>query len=420
MQQGEIRSLTGLRFVASAWVVAFHLTLVLLKHAPAGTVHIYPTVLNGSQGVDLFFIVSGYVLALNYTESMGRSWDLARTVRFWWLRLARVWPVYLVTLHLVIACLVARSAFDPAAEWWFDPLSYVKQLFMVQLWAAPRIDGTSWNDPSWSVSAEWLAYLLFPVFALVLWRLKWRAKARVLLPLAFLVAAPCGLIMHYTGTFYSDFSWLPRILCQFLAGALIYAMVSRLVLTKLMCQIAGWLGTGLAVLIVYFMIELRDQEIEWLPGAAVHVRILFIPLVAALAVGTTGLSRLLAVKPLVFGGKLSYSLYLVHLMIIDYVVWISAENSWIPATPSGMRWFVLGIVAACLALSYALWRFVEEPARKRMRAGWPRVARILSLDKRDRVPQTSEGRSEAPALAGGSPPVQLTAEGARDRVGASS
>ena len=54
----------------------------------------------GAQGVDLFFILSGFVLTWNYLDRMGESWSWRSTLRFLWLRLSRVWPVYLVTMHL--------------------------------------------------------------------------------------------------------------------------------------------------------------------------------------------------------------------------------------------------------------------------------------------------------------------------------
>lgn len=57
----------------------------------------------GAQGVDLFFILSGFVLTWNYLDRMGESWSMRSTLRFLWLRLARVWPVYLVTMHLAAA-----------------------------------------------------------------------------------------------------------------------------------------------------------------------------------------------------------------------------------------------------------------------------------------------------------------------------
>ena len=101
MHSGEIKALTGLRIIAAVWVVLFHFRPMLHDAAPRFGDALAPVLNCGAQGVDLFFILSGFVLATwNYLDRMGPSWSGRAALRFLWLRLARVWPVYLVTLHL--------------------------------------------------------------------------------------------------------------------------------------------------------------------------------------------------------------------------------------------------------------------------------------------------------------------------------
>jgi peptidoglycan/LPS O-acetylase OafA/YrhL len=100
VRSGEIKALTGLRIVAALWVVLFHFRPLLWQAAPDFASALAPILDCGAQGVDLFFILSGFVLTWNYMDKLGRSWSARATLRFLWLRLARVWPVYLVTLHL--------------------------------------------------------------------------------------------------------------------------------------------------------------------------------------------------------------------------------------------------------------------------------------------------------------------------------
>src|SRR6476660_10485134 len=116
------------------------------------------------QGVDLFFMPSGFVLTWNYLDRMGESFSIRSTLHFLWLRLARVWPVYLVTLHLALAWIIFTLYVghlpSPVADQ-LSAVSYARQVLLVQMWFQPFFDGSSWDGPAWSISAEWLAYLLF-------------------------------------------------------------------------------------------------------------------------------------------------------------------------------------------------------------------------------------------------------------------
>lgn len=131
--------------------------------------------------MDLFFILSGFVLTWNYANRMGQSWSTRATLRFLWLRLARVWPVYLVTLHLAAAWIiftlhVGDTPSEQAQR--LTAVSYLRQLLLVQLWFEPYFDDTSWDGPAWSISAEWLAYLLFGLLILVIFRVARVTRAR--------------------------------------------------------------------------------------------------------------------------------------------------------------------------------------------------------------------------------------------------
>ena len=166
VRTGEIKALSGLRIVAAVWVVLFHFRPLLEQAAPGFRSALAPVLNCGAQGVDLFFILSGFVLTWTYLDRMGDSWSTRATLHFLWLRLARVWPVYLVTLHLAAAWIIFTLyvGHEPSkAVDQLNAVSYVRQVFLVQLWFQPYFDGSSWDGPAWSISAEWLAYLLFGV-----------------------------------------------------------------------------------------------------------------------------------------------------------------------------------------------------------------------------------------------------------------
>src|ERR1700753_1687385 len=98
--QGEIKALTGLRIVASVWVVLFHFRPMVADLSPDLAADLAPILNCGAQGVDLFFILSGFVLAYNYLDRMGKSWSRRATLHFLWLRLAGGGAGFLVPPHL--------------------------------------------------------------------------------------------------------------------------------------------------------------------------------------------------------------------------------------------------------------------------------------------------------------------------------
>ena len=117
----------------------------------------------------------------------------ALPLRFLWLRLARIWPLYMLVivgaglLRLVRYQLWGSAGTDPVT--WTNLL---RQALMVQQWFPPERGPYSWVGPAWSLSAEWLAYLLFPVVVLFVARAHRRMRARTLLVLAGLTGAAGG------------------------------------------------------------------------------------------------------------------------------------------------------------------------------------------------------------------------------------
>lgn len=371
MRTGEIKALTGLRIVAAVWVVLFHFRPLLHLAAPDLSDTLAPILNCGAQGVDLFFILSGFVLTWNYLDRMGRSFSLRAAVHFLWLRLARVWPIYLVTLHLALGWVIFTQHVGHVPVEDLSRLtatSYVRQVLLVQLWFEPFFDGTSWDGPAWSISAEWLAYLLFGLLVLVLYRMVKVTSARGLTLLAIATSLPPLLLLLATGQFYTPWSWLPRIVMQFTAGALACAAVCKLRPTDRARLVAG----GVSALIVAVMVGVL-YYFDAHPLAGVYdsgglVDVLFVPLVMALAIGTGSLPRLLSTRLMVYGGEISFCLYMVHELVHTAWNWavvqfeIVADEAAVPT-----RWMISGLLVAAVVLSMLLYHGVEEPARRWMR-----------------------------------------------------
>lgn len=187
MQPGPIGALTGIRFVAAAWVVLFHIQL--FNDGAFGPLE--PFVRQGDLGVDLFFLLSGFVLAHNYLDHLGPSPSIPDAGRFLWARLSRIWPLYMVAILLGGALLAIRQgAFGTTPKVPLTLGKFLEQVVMIQQWRAYDVPYSSWTGPAWSISAEWLAYLCFPVLAILVWRLQRHAGQAATLVAAALVLVP--------------------------------------------------------------------------------------------------------------------------------------------------------------------------------------------------------------------------------------
>lgn len=367
---GEIRALTGLRIVAAVWVVLFHFRPLLYQAAPDFTEALAPVLNCGAQGVDLFFILSGFVLTWNYIDRMGPGWSTRATLHFLWLRLARVWPVYLVTLHLAALWLIFTlnvGHVPPEDTSQYTATSYFRQLFLMQLWFQPYFDGSSWDGPAWSISAEWLAYLLFGVLIVVIFRVARATRARGLVLLAVAATLPPIVLLMVTGHFYTPWSWLPRIVMQFTAGALACAAVRKLDLTDRARTGAGWLSLGLIAAIVGLLYFFDAHPMNTVGDAGGIVDILFVPLVVALAVGVGSLPALLSTRVLVYGGQISFGLYMVHELVHTAWIWTVKQFDLTLSSDIWGKLTLLGLLGIAVVGGVVLYHVVEEPARRWMR-----------------------------------------------------
>jgi peptidoglycan/LPS O-acetylase OafA/YrhL len=366
---GEIKALTGLRIVAAVWVVLFHFRPMLNDAVPEVRDALSPVLNCGAQGVDLFFILSGFVLTWNYLDRMGQSWSARATVHFLWLRLARVWPVYLVTLHLaallVIFTLHVGHVPLPEASS-LTAISYIRQVLLVQLWFQPYFDGSSWDGPAWSISAEWLAYLLFGLIVLVIFRMEHATRARSLMFLAFAASFPPVVLLLASGQFYTPWSWLPRIVTQFTAGALACAAVRRLRLGDRARRAAGYFSVLLIAAIVGTVYFFDAHPIARVVDSGGVVDMLFVPLVITLAIGVGSLPRLLSTRLMVYGGEISFCLYMVHELVHTAWGWAVPQFE-LTLQDFPWKWNVVGLLAIAVVIAILLYHFVEEPARRWMR-----------------------------------------------------
>ncbi|MGY1748089.1 acyltransferase family protein [Modestobacter sp. SYSU DS0511] len=381
--RAEIRALTGLRLVAALWVVAHHVWL--FSPDPSWRAHLAPLapVLEaGWLGVDLFFVLSGFVLAHTYVAVLGRRSGVRAVADFYWARLARIWPTWLVVLAAVSAgLLVQRALLGPAATAGgasLDAATMLRQVLLVQVWDQADHAATGPVGPGWSLSAEWLAYLAFPLLALVLHRLR-RWPAVVLGALALAAVTPFAARCLALGAHDWAWSWLARLTGCFLAGALVALCVARIRRTDDVARRAGWVAAG-------SLAALAPAIAGGGAGRAGMAVLCFPVLVGALALADGTLARLLATGPVVLGGRISFALYLVHMAVFE-TAWTLVGLAPVPGPLQAL------VPLLPLPAAWVLWRFVEEPARRRMRR--PRVRPVPA------VPEPVRVRADAPVAVTG-------------------
>ena len=382
-----IRQLTGIRFVAAAWVVLYHFQVPLATLGLLSIPVFNDTVRVGRLGVDLFFALSGFILTHTYLNKLGPKLAGRKSVDFWWLRLARIYPVHLVMLIIAGVAVVAQAkvGHTPLSRSWLNPLDFGKNLLLIQEWGPNPQRG--WNFVAWSLSMEWLAYLIFPLLVLALWIFHKKVSTKVLCLAWVVVLVP---LMAYAVTrsdsFYTN-NWgsTLRILTEFTAGAITYLIVRRLIpkdsvdASARAQRLATTLSIALPVLVIAGATVLGHLAVAQPPLAVnagpdaeplpPYFHLLLVPLliawIGALAVSRRGMSTVLATRIAVFGGFISYSMYMTHL------VWFGLWKAGMKAAHiTHGALYAIGFVfllVGTLFFAWAMWKVVEEPAREWMR-----------------------------------------------------
>ena len=378
--RSEIRALTGLRIVAAMWVVLYHFVPELtpyLEQLP-GAIAVLSA---GWIGVELFFVLSGFVIARGYLEECGRRWSTAGAARFVANRFARVWPAWATVTLLACAWFVTADLIGlrgRVADLYppIDVVSLLRQLTMTQMWGAESLLGTSYVTPGWSISAEWLAYLAFPLLALAV-RPLLRAHPAVNLVLATAAMSPLAVTSFLHGTDDVEMHWLLRIACSFTAGMLAACAFADLEVTERGRRwgqplTLGGLATVGTVLLWAHWRTAQDLLAGGHVGVYGGVAALCWPvLITGLALTDGRLTRFLAQDAMVYGGRVSYCLYLTHALVKDIglgVIWHDAPAA--GARAPGVVLLVPALVVVSFLSAAALHHGVEEPARRRLVRLW--------------------------------------------------
>ncbi len=359
-EANNIPGLTSVRFFAAIWVVLFHL---LRSWSAVGYVGGFLKF--GYSGVSFFFVLSGFILSVNYLQRAFTSRE------FWIARIARILPAYLVALAVVLpfTILAGHKTGTP-----FFP-SALAPLFLLQAWI-PKT-ALFWNSPGWSLSCEAFFYLLFPMILVPAAKLFRRNFTVMFVAIWILSAVPViwyammqpeGFVddttSHLTLLSIVKFNPLLR-LPEFLLGiglGVLYLGGTRVPKPRTVALIC------VASLLAIFGVLADISYPAFHNGLLAPIYGL---LIFALASSPNTLNRPL----LVLLGEASYSLYLFHIPVYY----------WCAAAAKRLGWdhydaFFLGYLIIAVLVSVVSYKLIEVPGRIFIRSRFANSKRSKQLE----------------------------------------
>jgi peptidoglycan/LPS O-acetylase OafA/YrhL len=342
----KIPGITGIRGIAACWVVLlhyFHLTIFpphfqFLNHLPV--------LRRGYLGVDLFFLLSGFVLSLTYKRRLS-SPDLLETQNFLIARIFRVYPLHLVIMLCFAAVAVATGAslfFIGNGPYTFK--TFVLATLLIQSWALqPQV----WNLPAWSLSDELLAYIFFPLLMIGVCRVRnWRVAMLSAIGAFAILVAICAISPN-PGFDHLNRIGMIRCLTEFPAGMLLFRIFE---LKKFGAQAAGPL----------FLIGMLLMAVAMFSG---KLDLLSLPafclLILSCAIGSPLVDRVFGNRVCHWLGEISYSIYMIHYLFLETAIGVAR----LYFSHSATAQFALPAIAglAVLPIAYLTWRYIEVPGQ---------------------------------------------------------
>ncbi len=371
----EITALTGIRFFAASFVLLYHIEIIYVHDMfPEFRNMLWLFFGGGYLGVDLFFILSGFILSYNYSDTF-REIKSKDYFLFLCKRLARVYPVHLftlLTLGLAVFTLYQGGVDYPDKED-YTLIGFISNLLLVQAWELPMPH--NWNNVSWSISAEWFAYLLFPFLAIVFSRATSYRSIMALLVLSYVLLITALLIARYQFDFAPRDVGLIRLFFEFSMGVLLHKLffASPEKNRTEPPAIKFWHWLIVPFLIISFCI---DISLIW----AVP---LFSWLILASARNHLSFNHLLVKPSMVYGGQISYALYMVHGMIFVWITLYFSASEIASYGNAASIGFILAYTATSYLAAAFVYHYVESPSRNlilsRLAARKPKAEKTAEL-----------------------------------------
>jgi peptidoglycan/LPS O-acetylase OafA/YrhL len=395
----NIPALTGLRFIAAFSVAISH--AVSLVVPMSGGLPSWYVVLNSLAGIGmpLFFILSGFVIHYNYLDSImlerGRG-----LFHFFVARFARIYPLFFVCLLYDLAWKFAYAQLPDTTShalpfyltmtqsWIFYQLG--QQSLVVQFGPIPQV--------AWSISTEWSFYCVYPAICAGLARVRNAAAAIRIMVILVLISVALIAALGYNAESINDFGVVhfgpgvnqnPRASLSFFGWLVYFSPYSRVLEFSLGCLCADLVmkldgaaaGTGtrptivavLSVIAFFLLLYPFSWVLPLSPYQVSAFRMCFglAPPLALLifccARFDNAITRALGAPRLLLCGEASYSLYLLHPLVVDAFRFESADSAISPWVLAGNVLRLIPTLLAAVGLSLVTWQIIEMPARKAIR-----------------------------------------------------
>jgi peptidoglycan/LPS O-acetylase OafA/YrhL len=382
--KGLIRSLVGIRGYLSVVVVAVHLSPFAIALAPVTAPFFLPIWHHAYVALDVFFVLSGFVVTAGYRKVFARWPGWGVFGKFLWARLSRFYPVHLAVLAVLVgAVLGARVIGREIPHGGNLGIDLLRQITLTSGWGGAH--SLTWNGPVWSLSAEFMCYLLLPLLQplVLLLRSRWACLAGYLVACAIPLVS-YSIIGFDDGTITYGMP-LPRAIGFFLAGACLQQLVH---VDRRVPEALGRVTGPLAVLgfgLIVLTSNLGVSTMYALPVVGL--------VVLALGEERGWLDRVLSTRSSMVFGEVSVAIFLTH------VPWLLGASLVInPRTfPGGWGWLGIALlllgVAVCGWLAFVL---VEKPGQRIMRSMVKRPAKAPKAS----VEEKTETAVDAPSRSG--------------------
>lgn len=306
----------------------------------------------GYLAVDFFFMLSGFIITFTYFEKFHKGFNTTDITIFMIKRIARIWP-----LHVFILCsfLLIPLAFAvtsrPINHETFSIIGFVTKLFLIDIWLIGLPHWNTWNTPSWTISGEFFAYIMFPFLVLLL------KKSLVRILVTYF------LLLFSIAFLYSYFNFISlgqgitklglfRCFSGFVIGYCIYHLYIKFN-QRYESLYLKLLLVSVIVLCIYLGFNFVSNHY--------FIPLLFSLMLLLILLTETVVHRFLESPVLVYFGDISYSLYLNHIFIIKlYIMFFLSDESYASLLDISL------IISVSLVFSHYTYQFIEIPMRKKI------------------------------------------------------
>lgn len=364
-----IGSLTGIKFFLSVLVILSNMMLYIDVN-PGFAQYLYvghfASFITVTFRVDVFFMITGFLLMHLYADKFADGVHWPNFKHFLIVRVARLYPLYLFVLGVIVLLYITGiwGAIGPGSpERIIAPLGWLYNLTLTTAWGFSDVK-VAWNGPAWSVSAEFFNYITFPFYLYLIVRCKgWRTQIAAISALSIVY----GLLQFYfIQDYIVDFGYGSLVRANFgmLAGALSYGLYQHL--KKMKGEVWDILFM-LNLLLIIGLMAAEGYELFAVPKITYMVALIFMVLTLSLATGFV--SRFLSHPVMMFLGKLSFAMYLLHQPVIRLMRYF-LEDRYVAIAANDYQAIVghlLLIFAVIIFLSYLAHICIETPARYKLR-----------------------------------------------------